>query len=342
MIIETARALACLTTYNRAKGRYVLCEIMGPDEYHDAYPGSDRPGLDNNAYTNVMTVWCLCRALEVLDMLAEHQRQELWDSLHLTREEVERWQDISRKMFVPFHDDGIISQFEGYEDLEEFDWETYRERYGMVMRLDRILEAEDDTPNRYKASKQADVLMLFYLLSATELEKLFERIGYEFDCSSGIPKNVDYYLKRTSHGSTLSALVHSWVLSRLDRKRSWSLFMTALHSDVDDVQGGTTPEGIHLGAMAGTVDLVQRCYCGIEYRDDVLWLKPHLPDEMVSLRMPLHYRGQRIELTVTQEELEIRTLPGDIPPILIGLDGEVTELVAGDVRRVRLGGEDDG
>jgi len=340
IVIETARAMACLTTYDRAKGRYEILDVMGPDEYHDAYPDAEQAGLDNNAYTNVMTVWCLCRALEVLDLLAEHQRQELWDSLHLTREEVERWEDVSRKMFVPFHGDDIISQFEGYEDLEEFDWETYRERYGVVMRLDRILEAEDDTPNRYKASKQADVLMLFYLISATELDELFERLGYGFRSETDIPKNVDYYLQRTSHGSTLSALVHSWVLSRLDRERSWKLFMTALHSDVDDVQGGTTPEGIHLGAMAGTVDLVQRCYCGVEVRAGVLWLAPHLPKEMVSLRMPLHYRGQRLELTVTQEELEVRTLPGDVLPISVGLDGEVAEMAAGEVRTIGL--HDDG
>lgn len=65
-------------------------------------------------------------------------------------------------MVVPFHDDGIISQFEGYENLRELDWEDYRARYGNIQRLDLILEAENDSANRYKLSKQADVLMLFY------------------------------------------------------------------------------------------------------------------------------------------------------------------------------------
>lgn len=37
--------------------------------------------------------------------------------------------------------------------------EGYREKYGDIQRLDRIIEAEGDTPNRYKVSKQADVLM---------------------------------------------------------------------------------------------------------------------------------------------------------------------------------------
>ena len=34
----------------------------GADEYHDGYPDRDEPGLDNNAYTNVMAAWVLCRA----------------------------------------------------------------------------------------------------------------------------------------------------------------------------------------------------------------------------------------------------------------------------------------
>ena len=76
---------------------------------------------------------------------------------------------MSRRMFVPFHDDGIISQFEGYEELEELDWDAYRERYGNIQRLDRILRAEGDDPNRYKVSKQADVVMLFYLFSPATL-----------------------------------------------------------------------------------------------------------------------------------------------------------------------------
>jgi len=337
IILEAARAMASLATYNGDRKRYEIRRVMGPDEYHDAYPDADEPGLNNNAYTNVMTVWCLCKALEILDLLAEYQRRELWDELHLTAAEVERWEDVSRKMFVPYHRDGVISQFEGYEDLEELDWEKYRGRYGDIMRLDRILEAEGDTPNRYKACKQADVLMLFYLLSAEELAELFARIGYEFDAPRDIPKNVDYYLERTSHGSTLSALVHSWVVSRRDRERSWRLFLAALHSDVDDVQGGTTAEGIHLGAMAGTVDLLQRCYCGIEVREDVLWLNPRLPEEMTRLRMPLHYRGHRIDLTVTADELQVRVLPGVPGRVRVGVRGEVLEMEAGETRRVGLG-----
>ena len=63
----------------------------------------------------------------------------------ITDEEVQTWEEMSRKMFVPFQADGIISQFEAYEDLEELDWDYYREKHGNIQRLDRILRAEGTT-----------------------------------------------------------------------------------------------------------------------------------------------------------------------------------------------------
>jgi trehalose/maltose hydrolase-like predicted phosphorylase len=34
--------------------RFDIAGVMGPDEYHDAYPEGDEPGLRNNAYANVL------------------------------------------------------------------------------------------------------------------------------------------------------------------------------------------------------------------------------------------------------------------------------------------------
>jgi alpha,alpha-trehalase len=302
---------------------------MGPDEFHDAYPGADEPGIDNNAYTNIMAVWVLCRALEAIELMPLDRSERLQDKLGLRREELERWEDISRKMLVVFHDDGIISQFEGYDKLKEFDCEGYRKKYGNIQRLDRILEAEGDTPNHYKLSKQADVLMLFYLLSADELRELFHRLNYLFEYDT-IPKNIEYYLERTSHGSTLSRVVHAWVLARSRRELSWHLFKEALESDVSDIQGGTTQEGIHLGAMAGTVDLIQRCYTGIETRQDRLVLNPYLPDELKEVRFDILYRQHWVNLVLTSNRLTVSTRPSTAAPIKVGFRDEVTELKAGD------------
>ena len=231
----------------------------------------------------------------------------------------------------------VISQFDGYADLEELDWLDYRERYGDIQRLDRILEAEGDTTNRYKVSKQADVLMLFYLLPHDELSDLLERLGYRLDPDEDIPRNVEYYLRRTSHGSTLSRLVTAWVLARWDQGRSWDFFSSALESDISDVQGGSTREGIHLGAMAGTLDLVQRVYAGAQIRDGVLWLDPRLPEQTSALALSLHYRGQRLEIEIEGRRLRVAARPGTSPPVSLGLAGAVVELAPGRSREIDLG-----
>ncbi|MBA2663321.1 MAG: glycoside hydrolase family 65 protein [Bradymonadaceae bacterium] len=335
ILLEVARFMESLASYNAELDRFEIRGVMGPDEYHDAYPGATALGIDNNAYTNVMAVWVLMRAREALDTLPELRRKELCDKIGLSDSEIARWEQITCKMRICFHGDGIISQFEGYDQLEEFDWAGYRERYGDIHRLDRILEAEGDTANRYKLSKQADVLMLFYLFSQPELRVIFERLGYPFS-DEMVVKNVAYYLDRTSHGSTLSGVVHAWVMADSDRAHSWKLFTHALMSDVSDVQGGTTPEGIHLGAMAGTVDIVQRSLTGIQTRDDVLWVSPRLPKEVSKLHQDLRYRGHALAITITHEKLCIDVRPGGAAPIKIGVKGKVYTIGAGESREFRF------
>jgi trehalose/maltose hydrolase-like predicted phosphorylase len=336
MLWEIARFWASIATYDHGSDRYQIRGVMGPDEYHDGYPDRDQGGLDNNASTNVMAAWVLCRALDTLELLPDHRRTELTERLGLRQEEVDRWEQVSRKLVVCFHDGDIISQFEGYGELEELDWEGLARRHGSIRRLDRVLEANGDSVNRYKASKQADVLMLFYLLSAEELRALLDRLGYRL-APGAIPRNVDYYLERTSHGSTLSGVVNAWVLARCDRRRSWRFFVEALGSDVHDVQGGTTAEGIHLGAMAGTVDLVQRCYTGLETRQDVLWLNPSLPQELDGLDFEVRYRGHwGINLHLTPQLLRVRVAASDAAPVRIGINGQVVELPPGSTREFPL------
>jgi len=335
LILEIARFWASIATYNRKLDRYEIRRVMGPDEYHDAYPGSERPGLNNNAYTNVMAVFVLNRALELHDLLSDEECRTLCEQLGIEDWEMKRWDDIRRNMFVPFHGDGIISQFEGYGDLAELDWKGYRQRYGDIQRLDRILEAEGDTPNNYKVSKQADVLMLFYLFSADQLREIFGQLGYPFEHET-IPRNIEYYLQRTSNGSSLSRIIHAWVASRHDRKRSWALFSEALKTDVADTQGGTTSEGIHLGAMAGSVDILQRCYTGLESRGQVLRFNPQFPEELGGMHLHLRYRDHWLELDLTPERFRIQSFPGGGRPIVVEIKDQRFELEAGMAKEVAI------
>lgn len=328
MILEIARFFASLTQWDAGKRRYVIRGVVGPDEFHTGYPDAEQAGVDNNAYTNVMAVWVLERALETLRLLPRWRRVELSETLGLAARETARWERITRRMFVPFHGDGIISQFEGYERLTELDWQTYHKEYGDIQRLDRILEAEGQSVNRYQASKQADVLMLFYLLTSTELSGLLERLGYPLPADA-IPRTVDYYLARTSHGSTLSAVVHAWVLARLHREQALEHFVRALSSDVADIQGGTTAEGIHLAAMAGSVDLLQRCFSGISMRQDALWLEPFWPEQLGTLELSIRYRDLPLMVRISDGHVVITAEPGPGAPIQVCCNGSSRMLAPG-------------
>ncbi|MFJ6838472.1 glycoside hydrolase family 65 protein [Streptomyces sp. NPDC091209] len=329
MLLQIARFWAGSAEYDGTLGRYRIRGVVGPDEYHDAYPGADRPGLDDNAYTNVTASWVLVRTLDVLSELPELVRRDLVERTGLDPAELDLWHDVSSGLHIPFHA-GVISQFEGYGDLAELDWAGYRERYGDIRRLDRILEAEGDSVNRYQASKQADVLMLGYLFSPAELGDLFRRLGHEVDDTLW-RRTVDHYLSRTSHGSTLSSLVHGWVLGRARRAEAWTYIHEALHGDIADLQGGTTGEGIHLGAMAGTLDLVQRGLTGLETRGGALRFDPVPLPELSEYGFAIRYRGHRgVQLRLSAGRLSVSVPASDEPPIDITLADRTVSVAPGE------------
>ncbi|NUS09951.1 MAG: glycoside hydrolase family 65 protein [Streptomyces sp.] len=328
MLLQIARFWAHSAVWDPACERYRIRGVMGPDEYHDAYPGAERPGLDDNAYTNVTASWVLARALELADGMPAPRREELFERLRIGADEPERWQDVSRRLRVPFHG-GVISQFDGYGELAELDWDAYRERYGDIRRLDRILEAEGDSVNRYQASKQADVLMLGYLFPPAELAALFERLGHRLDDELW-SRTVTHYLARTSHGSTLSGLVHGWVLARSLRGDAWTHVREALIGDVADVQGGTTGEGIHLGAMAGTLDLVQRGLTGLQPLADCLRLDPVPLPQLSRFCLSLRYRAHwGVDLALHGGRMRVGVPDSGQDPIAVAVGGRTYEVAPG-------------
>ena len=330
MMLDIARFWASIAHFNPARERYEIHGVMGPDEFHEKYPGAQQGGLANNAYTNVMVAWLCDIAGKLPSLLSASSMEGVRARRGIGDDELALWQDMSRRMFVPFHEDGIISQFEGWDELEELDWDAYRAKYENIQRLDRILRSEGDDPNRYKIAKQADTVMLFFLFSGTELREIFERLGYDYR-SDTAARNVAYYDRRTSHGSTLSFVTHAGVLASLDPESSWDRFLVALRSDVDDIQGGTTKEGIHLGVMAGTLDVVQRYYAGAQIRDDALYFDPQLPSGLGSLSFPMRFRAAPILVTLSGGRLTLAVHPeGASHPIQAGIPGDVRELRPGD------------
>ncbi len=330
MMLEITRFWASIAHFNPERERYEIHGVMGPDEFHDKYPGALQGGLRNNAYTNVLVAWLCGIAGQLLPLLPASRAEALRMRLGIGDEELAVWRDMGRRMFVPFLGDGIISQFEGYEDLEELDWGAYRSKYGNIQRLDRILRAEGEDPNRYKVTKQADTVMLFFLFRQDELREIFGRLGYDYGADT-VTRNVEYYDRRTSHGSTLSFVTHAGVLATIDPESSWDRFLVALHSDADDIQGGTTKEGIHMGVMAGTLDLMQRNYAGAHVYDGVLHFNPQLPSRLDSLSFSMQFRQTPIQVTLTGDHLTLAVHPeGASRAVRVAVRDDVRELCPGD------------
>ncbi len=305
ILLSIARFAASLAKFDSEDQRYHIEGVMGPDEFHEKYPDSDKPGLRDNAYTNLMAVWLLLRAKDVLDILGEKEKIKISRKIALTSQELELWDDITKRMNVVIAKDGIIAQFDGYFDLKELNWEKYRERYENIERLDRILKAEGRSPDEYKVSKQADVLMLFYLFPLTEVKELFQRLGYRFD-KEMLNKNYKYYIKRTSHGSTLSKVVHCYIAHLLAKpKETWKWFEEVLESDIFDIQGGTASEGIHIGVMGGSIDIVIRGFAGISILKDRIRIAPKIPRRWDRIRLRINYKGSWISLSLTNKQVTV-------------------------------------
>ncbi len=332
VILSVAKFAGSLVKYDPVDGRYHTEGLMGPDEFHEKLPGCEEGGLTDNAYTNFLIVWTLMRAQEVLNLAPEAQTDRLINKLDITDEELQKWDEITRKMKIIFNSEGIISQFEGYFDLKELDWDHYRKKYGDIHRMDRILKAEGRSPNDYKVAKQADVLMIFYLLPLDEIFRLFKRLGYDFD-KSMLRKNYDYYLKRTSHGSTLSKVVHCYIAHLLGLNgdaKQW--FEDVLLSDVDDTQGGTTPEGIHCGVMGGSLDLTLRGFAGVHTPEDgIVRIKPDLPEGWEAINVRFLYKGDMTHARISNSRVDIliEKKNARFDSLQFNINGAVHELKAG-------------
>ena len=129
----------------------------------------------------------------------------------------------------------------------------------------------------------------------------------------------------------MSLVTHAGVLAGLDPNSSWNRFLRALDSDIEDGQGGTTKEGIHMGVMSGTLDLLQRYYVGSDVRDGILYFAPTLLDRLDGLTFSMQFRATPLRVSITGHELTVHAMPeGFRGPVRIGVGDEIRELGAGD------------
>jgi beta-phosphoglucomutase family hydrolase len=329
MILEICRFWASKASWDESAGRYSIGKVMGPDEFHEHLPGSQEGGLKNNAYTNLMVAWLFRKVTGYLETAPVGIMDSLLRKIGLTGEEIHRWKEIKNKLVLDISDEGILAQFDGYFGLQELDWDHYRREYGNIHRMDRILKAEGKSPDDYKVAKQADTLMAWYNLGMEEISSLLSDMGYAPD-KVGLKPNYDYYIQRTSHGSTLSRIVHAYLANELGiKEQAWTLYMEALSSDYVDIQGGTTAEGIHAGVMGSTLLFVIQSIAGIQFRDEIISVTPSLPAGWKKISFNFAFRKKYYTFEIFLDRMTILVNAPDDQVVGIAIAGKTHRLVPG-------------
>lgn len=272
IILDTAAFWGSRAEYNPQKQRYEINDVIGPDEYHEH--------VNNNAFTNRMVQWHLERALETLTWLRQRypkKARELEECLELSPARLARWEDICRRIAIPYDPaSGLIEQFEGFFELEELDWQALEPRTRSVQELlgmERI--------QHIQAIKQPDVLMLLYLLRDAYDEKTLR-------------VNWDYYAPRTDHtyGSSLGPAVHAILACELgDGNEAYAHFLRAALVDLEDLRRNTK-DGIHAASAGGVWQAIVMGFAGMKLSPDGPTFTPRLPQGWRRLQFTLRYRGR--------------------------------------------------
>ncbi|QIC15017.1 glycoside hydrolase family 65 protein [Providencia vermicola] len=291
-----------LCQFDERDQRFHISGVMGPDEFHEKYSDSQEGGLKDNAYTNLMVAWLFN---EIVTLYSNSHFTHKFTELGFDADLIQQLNHIRTQLAVTLNQDEVIEQFSGYFSLNELDWESYRQKYGNIYRMDRILRKENKSADDFKVAKQADTLMLFNNLDKATVKFLIESLGYSLS-DDFAEKNLQYYLERTSHGSTLSRIVHAYLAEQIQRHDlSWKLYQDALYSDYNDIQGGTTAEGIHTGVMAATLNTTIMAYAGVDIRQDTLNITPSLPNQWQRLSFHLNHQNVLYHINLTHNDITV-------------------------------------
>lgn len=83
--------------------------------------------------------------------------------------------------------------------------------------------------------------------------------------------------------------------------------------------------------MAGSVDILQRCYTGIEFHEDLLYLHPRIPYGLPKLTMRIKFRGNWLRITATPRSSLVTCEPGSFQVARVQFQSKKYELSPGEM-----------
>jgi alpha,alpha-trehalose phosphorylase len=290
MLVETARLWLDLGFYSDVKGgKFCINSVTGPDEYNTV--------VNNNAYTNLMARENLSYAAQTVEALRATDPDGYNVLVHKTSlepSEVEAWTRAAERMYVPYDEKlKIIPQDDSFLDREPWDFRnTPPEQYPLLLFYHPL------NIYRKQVIKQADVVLAMFLL------------GNAFSPETK-KRNFEFYDPLTTGDSSLSSCVEAIIAAQVgDTEKAIRYGMAALLMDLADV-GGNVKDG-HIASMGGTWMMLVYGLGGMRDDDGVLSFWPRrAPEENAILRFPVTYRGQMLEVEISQENVEYTLLQGE-------------------------------
>jgi len=290
VMIAIARFWHQRANFSKAKNKYVILGVTGPNEYEN--------NINNNFYTNYLAKWCIEYTVDCLNRVKKEFTNDfdrVISKTNLSAQETSEWLKVADNMYFPFDEEKqIYLQQDGFLDKEIIpvnDLPKSERPINQKWSWDRIL--------RSCYIKQADVLQCFFFFenkfSTKELEKHF-----------------DFYEPITVHESSLSPCVHSILAASIDRMpKAYEQYLRTARLDLDDYNH-EVHEGCHITSMAGTWMSVVQGFGGMRvWEDGVLSFNPQIPAEWKSYSFTINFRGNIIKVYKSQTECKFYNESGN-------------------------------
>ncbi|MCV7416215.1 glycoside hydrolase family 65 protein [Mycolicibacterium litorale] len=270
VLIETARLWMSLGHHDRY-GVWHLDGVTGPDEYTAV--------VRDNVFTNLMAAGNLRAAAEACTRHPETSRE-----LGVSTEETAAWRDAADAAHIPFDEElGVHPQNDGFTTLREWDF-TANTVYPLLLHEPYV--------RLYPAQviKQADLVLAMQWQS------------HAFTAEQKA-RNVDYYERRTTRDSSLSACTQAVMCAEVGHlELAHDYAYEAAMIDLRDLHHNTR-DGLHMASLAGAWTALVAGFGGLRDDEGVLSLNPHLPGGIRCLRFRLRWRDFRVTVQVNHDDV---------------------------------------
>jgi trehalose/maltose hydrolase-like predicted phosphorylase len=289
VLVDTARLWMSLGHHDR-HGVWHLDGVTGPDEYTAV--------VRDNVFTNLMAAHNLRVAAA-----ACMRHPDLSNSMGVTTEETAAWRDAADAVHLPYDEElGVHQQCQGFTTLAEWDF-TANTTYPLLMNEPYV--------RLYPAQvlKQADLVLAMQWQSHAFTPEQKAR-------------NVDYYERRTTRDSSLSACTQAVMcaeVGHLDLAHDYTYEAALI--DLRDLHRNTR-DGLHMASLAGAWTALVAGFGGLRDDEGALSLDPHLPDGISCLRFRLRWKDFRVTVDAHHDTVTYTLRDGP--------DGSLTIRHAGD------------